>query len=195
MEKLLNDLKALAGKKIEPNVVREILQSRNLKNLNYEDYLKGADLTGYNRIPLIEEPLQAFIMTRPPQHNLPIHHHNNFWGFIVPLKGIVSETVYGYDAPKRKVYVHPTKTYSKGDYIYEPFNVLHKLQNTSPLDQAITFHIRYPSVYNYTGTMIIDAKNRRLAILSEKATEVGWGLPEDHYQKVIENAYDLEKLW
>lgn len=195
MEKLLNDLKALAGKKIEPNLVRKTILKHDIKKLEYADYIKGADFTTYNRIPLFEEPLQAFIMIRPPQHSLPIHHHNNFWGFIVPLQGVVAETVYNYDAPKHKVFIHPTKTFSKGEYIYEPFNVLHKLQNNSPLEPAITFHVRYPSVYNYTGTMIIDAKNRRLAILSDKATEVGWDLPEDHYQKVMENAYELEKLW
>jgi predicted metal-dependent enzyme (double-stranded beta helix superfamily) len=195
MEKILNDLKALAGKKIEPNLVREIILSHDLKNLPYQDYIKDADMSIYNRIPLMEEPVQAFIMIRPPQHNLPIHHHNNFWGFIVPLRGIVAETVYRYDEPKQKMYIHPTKTYSKGEYIYEPFNVLHKLQNTSPIEPAITFHVRYPSVYNYAGTMIIDAKNRRLAILSEKAQQVGWDLPDNHYQRVEENAYDLEKLW
>ena len=195
MKKLLQQLKALEGKKIEPNVVRELIRSHDLRTLEYESYLEGQDLTGYNRIPLLEEPVQAFIMVRPPQHNLAIHHHNNFWGFIVPLQGIVAETIYRYDQPKKKVYIHPTKTFSKGDYIYEPFNVLHKLQNTSPIDPAITFHVRYPSVYNYTGTMIIDAKNRRLAVLNEKATQIGWDLPADHYERIEEEAYDLEKLW
>lgn len=195
MKELLNDLKSLEGKKIEPNIVREIIVSHNLKKLRYKEYLKGADMKGYTRISLLEEPVQAFIMIRPPQHHLPIHHHNNFWGYIIPLSGVVSETMYNYDNVKKKVYIHPTKTYSKGEYIFEPFNLLHKLQNTSPIDPAITFHIRYPSIYNYSGTMIIDAKNRRMAILSDKAERVGWDLPEDHYQKLEENAYDLEKLW
>ena len=195
MKQLLQELKALEGKKIEPNLIREMIRSYDLKNLKYESYLEGQDLTSYHRIPLLEEPVQAFIMVRPPQHNLAIHHHNNFWGFIVPLRGIVSETIYNYDQPKKKVFIHPTKTFSKGDYIYEPFNVLHKLQNTSPIEPAITLHIRYPSVYNYTGTMIIDAKNRRLAVLNEKATHIGWDLPADHYERIEEEAYDLEKLW
>jgi hypothetical protein len=195
MKKIIEDLKALEGKKIEPNSVLKILQSHDLKNLQYEEYLKDADMKSYHRIPILEEPVQAFIMIRPPQHNLPIHHHNNFWGYIVPLSGIVAETVYNYEKKARKVYIHPTKTYSKGEFIYEPFNVLHKLQNTSPLEPAITFHVRYPSVYDYSGTMIIDAKNRRLAILSDKAEKVGWDLPEDHYQSIEDNAYELEKLW
>ena len=195
MKKLLQDLKSLEVGKIEPNAIRELIRSHDLRNLNYEPYLESQELTGYHRIPLMEEPVQAFIMIRPPQHNLAIHHHNNFWGFIVPLKGMVAETIYRYDQPKRKVYIHPTKTYTKGDYIYEPFNVLHKLQNNSPIDPAITFHIRYPSVYDYSGTMIIDAKNRRLAFLSKKATEIGWDLPADYYEKIEEEAYDLEKLW
>ena len=195
MKKLLQDLKSLEVGKIEPNAIRELIRSHDLRNLNYEPYLESQELTGYHRIPLMEEPVQAFIMIRPPQHNLAIHHHNNFWGFIVPLKGMVAETIYRYDQPKRKVYIHPTKTYTKGDYIYEPFNVLHKLQNNSPIDPAITFHIRYPSVYDYSGTMIIDAKNRRLAFLSKKATEIGWDLPADHYEIIEEEAYDLEKLW
>lgn len=195
MEKLLMDLKGLEGKTIEPNIVRTILLSHNLRTLNYQKYLEGADLTGYNRIDLMDGPVQAFIMTRPPQHHLPIHQHNNFWGFIVPLRGIVSETMYNFDSTKLKVYIHPTKTYSKGEYIFEPFNLLHKLQNPSPIEAAITFHVRYPSKYTYTDTMIIDAKNRRLAVLSDKASMVGWDLPEEHYQSIEENAFDLEKLW
>lgn len=195
MEKIFNDLKALSGKKIEPNMVREILQSNNLKGLNFEEYVKGADMSRYYRIAVMEEPVQAFFMIRPPQHYLPIHHHNNFWGFIIPLSGIVSETVYRYDEVKNKLFIHPTKTYSKGDYIYEPFNVLHKLQNTSPIEPAITFHIRYPGVYNYAGTMIVDDLNRKMAVLNEKATEVGWEIPAENFASYKENAFDLTKLW
>ncbi|MFO7978334.1 MAG: hypothetical protein R6U64_06705 [Bacteroidales bacterium] len=195
MEKLLQELQALKGQEIEPNIVRKTLLSHDLRNLQYKQYLQGADMNSYNRINLIDEPLQAFIMIRPPQHHLPIHQHNNFWGFIIPLEGIVSETMYNYDTTKGKVYIHPTKMYSTGDYIYEPFNLLHKLQNTSPIDPAITFHVRYPSKYDYDGTMILDAKNRKMAILNHNARQVGWDLPRDHYQSMEENAYELEKLW
>ncbi len=195
MEELLQDLRALKEQDIEPNLVRKTLLSHDLRNLQYQQYLQGADMSRYHRIPLIDEPLQAFIMIRPPQHHLPIHQHNNFWGFIIPLEGIVSETMYNYDTTKGKVYIHPTKTYSIGEYIYEPFNLLHKLQNTSPIDPAITFHVRYPNKYDYDGTMILDAKNHKMAILSHKASRVGWDLPQDHYQSMEENAYELEKLW
>ncbi len=195
MEKLLQELQALKGQEIEPNIVRKTLLSHDLRNLQYQQYLQGADMSSYNRINLLDDPLQAFIMIRPPQHHLPIHQHNNFWGFIIPLEGIVSETMYNYDTTKGKVYIHPTKMYSTGDYIYEPFNLLHKLQNTSPIDPAITFHVRYPSKYDYDGTMILDAKNRKMAILNHNARQVGWDLPRDHYQSMEENAYELEKLW
>lgn len=195
MEELLKELKALAGKKVEPNMVRIIIQGHPLKNLQFEEYIKGADMNKYHRIALLEEPVQAFFMIRPPQHYLPIHHHNNFWGFIIPVSGIVSETIYRYDEFKSKMYIHPTKTYTKGDYIYEPFNVLHKLQNTSPIDPAVTFHIRYPGVYNYAGTMIVDDLNRKVAVLSEKATEIGWDIPVENFISYKQNAFDLEKLW
>lgn len=195
MEKLLQELQALKGKTIDPNLIRKIILSHDLRNLDYRQYLEGTDMSSYHRIPLLEEPVQAFIMVRPPQHHLPIHQHNNFWGFIIPLEGVVSETMYNYDVTKGKVYIHPTKTYSTGDYIFEPFNLLHKLQNISPIDPAITFHVRYPSKYNYEGTMILDAKNHKMAVLSGNASQVGWDLPQDHYQTIEENAYELEKLW
>lgn len=195
MDNLLKDLQALSGKTIEPNIVREIISGRDLKKLRYQQYLEGADLNGYNKIPLMSEPLQAFIMIRPPQHHLPIHQHNNFWGFIIPLEGVVAETMYNYHPAKSKVFIHPTRTYGRGEYIYEPFNLLHKLQNVSPYEPAITFHVRYPGVYNYSGTMIMDARNHRLAILNQNASRIGWDLPEDHYKRLEENAFELEKLW
>ncbi len=71
-------------------MVRVIIQSYSLKNLQYEEYVNGAETSKYHRIAVMEKPVQAFFMIRPPQHYLPIHHHNNFWGFIIPVRGIVA---------------------------------------------------------------------------------------------------------
>ncbi|MGM0573958.1 MAG: cysteine dioxygenase, partial [Bacteroidota bacterium] len=195
MKNLLNVLENIDTSNIKPKVVREVLQSVDLKNLSYKSYLEGYDLGQYNRIRLSDKHLQVFLMTWPPQFLLPIHQHKNFWGFVIPLEGIVSETIYGYAPRKKKVYLHPTKTYKPGEIIYEPYNVIHKLQNTSPLDTTVSLHIYYPPSMGYKGTMIFDAQNRRMAVLNEKAKALSWDLPEDHYDSILEDAYDVEKLW
>ncbi|MFO7874615.1 MAG: cysteine dioxygenase family protein [Bacteroidales bacterium] len=195
MKNLLNVLENIDTSNIKPKVVREVLQSVDFKNLSYKSYLEGYDLGQYNRIRLSDKHLQVFLMTWPPQFLLPIHQHKNFWGFVIPLEGIVSETIYGYAPRKKKVYLHPTKTYKPGEIIYEPYNVIHKLQNTSPLDTTVSLHIYYPPSMGYKGTMIFDAQNRRMAVLNEKAKALSWDLPEDHYDSILEDAYDVEKLW
>ncbi|MDR4987879.1 MAG: cysteine dioxygenase family protein [Bacteroidales bacterium] len=195
MKQLLEALRRLEGKTIEPALVMQTLSGINLKQLTYDEYLEGYDVNTYNRIKINDTPLQVFLMTWPPQFFLPIHQHRNFWGYVVPLKGLISETIYGYAARKKKVYLHPTKTHKPGEIIYEPFNVIHKLQNTSPLESSVSIHIYYPPLYNYSGTMIFDAQNRKLAVLNAKATVLSWELPADHYDEVIEDAYDVEKLW
>ncbi len=195
MERLLDNLRKLEGKKIEPGMVSEALSSVDLKSISYESYLQGYDTDKYNRIKICDTPLQVYIMTWPPQFLLPIHQHRNFWGYVIPLKGIVAETIYGYAPRKKKVFLHPTKTHKEGEAIYEPYNMIHKLQNTSPLEGSITLHIYYPPFYTFNGTMIFDAQNRRMAVLNENAKVLSWDLPADNYESVIENAYDVEKLW
>ncbi len=195
MKELLQALNNLEGKTIEPNIVREALSGINFSKLSYQEYLENCDMDTYSRIKVCDKPLQVFLMIWPPQFLLPIHQHNNFWGYVIPLQGIVAETVYGYAPRKKKVFLHPTKTHKTGEIIYEPYNVIHKLQNTSPLEPTVSLHIYYPPVYDYKGTLIFDAQNRRLAVLNEKATKLSWDLPEDNYESILENAYDVEKLW
>ncbi|GEM_PF-782211 len=196
MKKILNALEGLKGKKIDHRLVREALNSLDLKkDISYKEYLKGVNTNEYNRILIAEDPMQVFLMTWPPQFFLPIHQHNNFWGFVIPVEGIVSETIYGYDELKKKVFVHPTKTFNTGEVIYEAFNVIHKLQNSSPLETSVTLHIYHPPIYNYQDTKIFDAKNRRLGILNEKSSMISWDLPKDHYKLIEEDAYEVEKLW
>ncbi len=195
MKQVLQALNELRGKDIDPTNTMKVMSEIDLKNLDYEPYLEGYDLNVYNRIKINDSPMQVFLMTWPPQFLLPIHQHKNFWGYVIPLKGIVAETVYGYAARKKKVYLHPTKTHKPGEIIYEPYNVIHKLQNTSPLESTLSLHVYYPPYYNYDGTLIFDAQNRRLAILNEKAPALSWDLPIDNYHEIHEEAYDVEKLW
>ena len=195
MKRLFDALEALKNEKIEPSSLRKALESVNLKEIDFSEKLKGFDLLSFNRIKLMSEPLEVFLMTWPPQFFYPIHQHASFWGFVIPVSGILSETLYGYAPNKQKVFIHPTKSYKTGDLIYEPFNVIHKLQNTSPIDPLITLHVYYPPVYSFADTMIFDAKNRRLAVLNEKAEDLSWDLPEEQYKLIQENAYDIEKLW
>ncbi len=195
MKHLLEAIKKLEGQNIEPNLIRKALSDVSFTNISYKEYLDGHDMKTYNRIKVCDEPLQVFLMTWPPQFLLPIHQHKNFWGFVIPLEGIVAETIYGYAARKKKIFLHPTKTYKPGELIYEPYNVIHKLQNTSPIDTCISLHIYHPPFYNYKGTMIFDAQNRKLAVLNEKASMISWDLPADHYDSIVDDAYDVEKLW
>lgn len=195
MKNLLQSLEQLEGKKLTPSNTNSLLSKMDFTKLDYKSYLEGHSMEEYTKIKITDQPMQVFLMIWPPQFLLPIHQHNNFWGYVVPLKGIVGETIYGYASRKKKVFLHPTKTFKPGEIIYEPYNVIHKLQNTSPLEPTLTLHIYYPPFYDYKGTLIFDAQNRRLAVLNEKATRLSWDLPPDNYDRIEENAYDVEKLW
>ncbi len=195
MKNLLQALEQVDKKQITPTNINALLSKTDFSNLDYESYVKGQSMDEYVRIKITDSPLQVFFMIWPPQFLLPIHQHKNFWGYVIPLKGIVAETIYGYAARKKKVYLHPTKTFKPGEIIYEPYNVIHKLQNSSPLEPTLSLHIYYPPFYDYNGTLIFDAQNRKLAVLNEKATKLSWDLPTDHYSRIEEGAYDVEKLW
>ncbi len=195
MNHIISALQSLKGKAIDPNIVRQTLETIDLKNIQIEHIIDHGELDAHKRIMIMEEPFQVYLMVWPPQFFFPIHQHTNFWGFVIPLKGVLSETIYGYAANKRKVFIHPTKSFKQGEIIYEPFNVIHKLQNTSPIEELTTLHIYHPPSYNFKGTTIFDAKNRTLAILNEKAQTLSWDLPADQYDIIDEDAYDLEKLW
>ena len=195
MKRIIEALQSLKEKDIEPNSLRNTLLSFDLKDIRIEREYLYLDRDMFHRQMILDKPVQVFLMNWPPQFFYPIHQHNNFWGYVLPMDGVLSETIYGHAPNQRKVYIHPTKNYNKGELIYEPSNVIHKLQNASPIHTLQTLHIYYPPDYNFNGTMIFDAKNRRLAILNEKAESMEWNLPDDHYEMMEENAYDLEKLF
>ena len=195
MKEILDALHALKGQKIEPNLVRQVLESLQFRNIHLGDFFEDISSKDLERKMLSKDPLEVFLLRWPPQFFYPIHQHDNFWGFVIPLKGILSETLYGHAPNKRKVFIHPTKTFREGEIIYEPYKVIHKLQNTSPLETLITLHVYYPPEYNFDGTHIFDAKNRRLAVLNDKAETISWDLPADHYERMEDDAYELEKLW
>ena len=195
MNQIKKALQALKGKEIDPNMVRQSLESINFKTIRPEDMFTKDDLDVQGRYMIMDDLFQVYFMVWAPQFFFPIHQHNNFWGFVIPIKGVLSETIYGYAPNKRKVFIHPTKSFKSGELIYEPSNVIHKLQNASPIEELITLHIYYPPTYNFKDTKIFDAKNRTLAVLNEKAQTLAWDLPEDHYEMIQEDAYDLEKLW
>jgi predicted metal-dependent enzyme (double-stranded beta helix superfamily) len=195
MNQILYALQALKGKAIDPNIVRQALETIDFKNILIKDIFTNNDLDVHNRYMIMEDLFQVYFMVWSPQFFFPIHQHNNFWGFVIPIKGVLSETIYGYAPNKKKVFIHPTKSFKSGEIIYEPLNVIHKLQNASPIDTLTTLHVYYPPTYNFSGTKIFDAKNRKLAVLNEKALTLGWDLPKDQYEMIEKNAYDLEKLW
>ena len=195
MNRIIKALKALKDKTIEPNIVRQALESINMKSIRVDNAYENPDSDSYKKYILMEEPFQVYLMNWSPQFFFPIHQHNNFWGFVIPIQGVLSETIYGYAANKKKVFIHPTKSYKPGELVYEPFNIIHKLQNTSPIEPITTIHIYHPPSFNFKGTTIFDAKNRTLAVLNEKAQVLSWDLPEDQYETIQEEAYTLEKLW
>lgn len=195
MKEILDLLHSFEEKTVEPGILKRELEAIKPARLFRRAGIPDIQPDKYHRRMLMQSPFEVFIMEWAPQFFFPIHQHNNFWGFVIPLQGILSETIYGYAPNKKKVFIHPTRSHKSGDLIYEPVNVIHKLQNISPIDPLFTLHVYYPAPYTFKGTMMLDAKNRTIAILNEKAPMLSWDLPEDNYELIQEEAYDLEKLW
>ncbi|MFN3555334.1 MAG: hypothetical protein ACK4VN_05150 [Bacteroidales bacterium] len=195
MEKVLEKLRKLEGKEIEPNILKMTLNKFDFSQIDYMSYLQGRELDEYFRVVIMDGPIRVFLTVWPAQHQLVPHQHNNFWGYIAVLKGLLTETSFVFDPEDNKLSCHPPKSFRKGEVIFEPLNVIHHLQNPSPSKPLVTVHFYYPAVYNYDGVMIFDIRNRRLAELNEKAPAVSWEHPADYYRRVEENAFDVVNLW
>jgi mannose-6-phosphate isomerase-like protein (cupin superfamily) len=195
MEKLLKKLAKLSDQQIEPNILKNTLDSIDFAHLNYLPYLEGVDMQQYGRIFISEAPLRVFINIWPAQYQLTTHQHNHFWGYIAVLKGLMTETSFVFDNEENILSCHPPKSYRKGEVVFEPLNTIHHLQNPSPSKPLVTLHVNYPPVYNYDGVKIFDIKNRKIAELDIRATGISWDYPVDYYKNIQENAFEVVNLW
>ena len=195
MENLLSSLSKVSETSINSNIIKNILEKTDIKNINYKDYISGYDLSKYNKIVIKSKPLKIFLVTWPSQSILPIHQHNKYWGYIAVLKGLISESLYSYDDNDKVLSIHPSRSMKRGEIIYEPLNIIHQLTNPSPLDVSISLHLYYPPNYDYEGTMMFDAENKKLAELTKDAPCVSWNHPDKFYKRLEENAFEVAKLW
>lgn len=195
MKKVIEKLKQLENKEIEPNILKTTLNAFDFASVDYMSYLGDDPMDSYRRVYIIESPIKVFLTVWPAEHQLPAHQHNNFWGYIAVLKGLLTETSFVFDPDDAQLSCHPPKSYRKGEVIFEPSNGIHHLQNPSPSKPLVTAHFYYPPIYDYNGVMIFDIKNRRIAELSEKAPGISWEHPKDHYKQIEEDAFSVLNLW
>jgi quercetin dioxygenase-like cupin family protein len=195
MEKVLEKLRKLEPKNIEPNILKMTLNTFDFANVNYLPYIDQSRFDEYHRIYIMDAPIRVFLTVWPSQYQLAPHQHNNFWGYIAVLKGLMTETSFVFEPEFSQLSCHPPKSYRKGEVIFEPHNVIHHLQNPSPSKPLVTAHFYYPPVYDYSGVMIYDIRNRRMAELNSKAPGVSWDHPAEFYDRTFENAFSVVNLW
>ncbi len=195
MKKVLEKLSKLSEKEIEPNILKTTLDTFDFAQVDYMSYLEGIDLQQYKRIYIMEKPLRVFLNIWPSQFQLSTHQHNNFWGYIAVLKGLLTETSFVFSTEDKILSCHPPKSYRKGEVVFEPLNVIHHLQNPSPSKPLVTAHFYFPPVYDYNGVIIFDLKSKKIAELNAKAPGISWEHPDDHYNKIEDNAFEVVNLW
>lgn len=195
MRQVIEKLKSLKPEEIEPNNLKIKLSKFDFTSVDYLSYIEDKGFDDYYRVVIMDSPLRVLLNVWPPQYQLPTHQHNNFWGYVAVLKGLITETAFVFDSDSNQLLCHPPKSYQKGEVIFEPLNVIHHLQNPSPSKPLVTAHFYYPRVYDYNGTMIFDLKKRNLAELNEKAPGVSWNHPPEFYTRIEEKAFDVVNLW
>ncbi len=195
MKRVLEKLEKLDPEKIEPNILKITLNSIDFAQVDYMSFLEGKSFEEYTRVYIMESPLRVFLNIWPAQHQLPVHQHNNFWGYIAVLKGLLTETSFVFEEEKSQLSCHPPKNYRKGEVIFEPLNGIHHIQNPSPSKPLVTAHFYYPSIMDYNGVRIFDIKKKRMALLNEKATYISWNHPKEYYTKIDKKAFTVENLW
>ncbi len=195
MKRVLEKLEKLDPEKIEPNILKITLNTIDFAHVDYMSFLGGKGCEEYSRIYIMESPLRVFLNIWPPQHQLPVHQHNNYWGYIAVLKGLLTETSFVFEEEKNQLSCHPPKNYRKGEVIFEPLNGIHHIQNPSPSKPLVTAHIYHPSIMDYNGVRIFDIKKKKMAWMNEKANRVSWDHPKDHYSKIEKKAFSVVNLW
>jgi quercetin dioxygenase-like cupin family protein len=195
MEKVLEKLRKLESKVIEPNILKMTLGTFDFSNVQYMQYLDETKFDQYHRVYIMEAPMRVFLTVWPPQSQLSAHQHNNFWGYIIVLKGLLTETPFVFEPEASQLSCHPPKSYGKGEVIFEPRNIIHHLQNPSPSKPLVTAHIYYPPVYDYKGVLMFDIRKKRIVELNEKAPGISWEHPDDYYARSKEDAFTVVNLW
>ncbi|WP_234108826.1 MULTISPECIES: cysteine dioxygenase [Chryseobacterium] len=135
----------------------------------------------YLRIPIYSGEVVAFIMLWGIDNCSAIHDHGNYDGRIKILKGSLTEVSYR----KNSNFIeYDARTFAnQGEIFAEEMGGIHSIINNSD-EISASLHIYRTSKLNLEDCKLFDTENRRIAILSSKATSCSWDLSPDCYKEI-----------
>ena len=153
---------------------------------DFNDYLKLDEIqvpnNTYIRLPIYKGKFVAFLMLWGRDNRTAIHDHKNYEGMIKVLKGSLCEISY---CEKEDFIQYDSESIAhEGAVFPEDYGGIHSVVNKSK-DISVSLHLYNRQQADLEGIRLFDLQQRKIAILSDKATSCAWNLPKEAYQFVI----------
>ncbi|MHC1707341.1 MAG: cysteine dioxygenase family protein [Bacteroidales bacterium] len=187
MDELLKRLQTLDKNNINPETLKRIVSSLDLKNIAYKSYLHESNNRDYSRIQLMSTPFDVELMQWQPSRESAIHKHCGFWGHVIVLEGTGKETVYNWDGKT----LSWLKELELTPLIHGPVTAdsVHSVKNLSDTETFVTLHIYYPPQKGMQNTWIFDVHQKKIGILNEHAKSASWKEPASSFDNILHNAF------
>ena len=174
----------------------EFIKSINIDHINYDAFINEPENKGdYGRNILTIDPFECVLINWPAGVESAVHHHKGLFGYVLVLEGKLDNVSYKFE--NNKLLEYSIDRYGKNGLMPEPDGIIHKLQNSSNTERAITLHFYYPAIHSFEGMEIFNLENGEVGILSKQAKTAKWSLKEGHFNEIRENAFEFvsyEKL-
>lgn len=144
--RLIPDLFASVNKKLEMNELYEICSDINFTLYDFTGLTDQTLDEPYSRLILSQNQYIEIMVAkwRPHASCLP-HDHAKSIGLVYVVSGECANVIYHYE--QKDLYRLSGRKYSSGDFIAEPMNVIHSMENRSSYPM-ITVHFYSPAIHH-----------------------------------------------
>lgn len=181
MKPLLQTLSQLDPAAIQPSIVRTELERCRMVPEDWQHLIPSIDdQKRYQRIRLLETPVEVLLMVWPAGIASAIHSHTNYWGYIKLLEGEGVERPY--ELKDNQLVPKPTIEVKAGDLLAEEWNGIHQFCNASSTQRMVSLHVYYPAKRSLASTCLFDPDNGKMGILNGNARTASWNEPGTSFE-------------
>lgn len=183
MKSLLKNLSRLDPASIQPDIVRAELERCTINPIDWQNYIPPVeDRNKYQRIRLLESPVEVLLMVWPAGIASAIHSHTNYWGYIKILEGRGVERPY--ELKNNQLLSGMPFTVKTGELVAEEWNAIHQFCNASDTERMVSLHVYYPAKRSLASTCLFDPENGKMGILNSHARSASWSEPGTSFELI-----------
>jgi len=187
MKDLIKKIDAFKGEQITYEGLGGFVSSLKIKDIQYKEFLPEISPGNYSRNILCLEPFECVLLHWDVDSESAIHHHQDFFGYVVVLQGQCENIEYKLHNDRLTEFKSTLGL--KGAIINEQDGVIHMLKNAGQ-DHLVTLHFYYPALEDLNDLAIYD-QHGTYGLLNEYAKTASFLEPHTSFKELKRDAFEF----